>query len=87
MARDWMKAVVERLSRTLSVVSTTPDLRTSSATEERTLVVCWSILLAITEGEGGRGTVEAKERLVRGGRAVIRALLLVSASEVSLRTR
>lgn len=79
-----MKAVVERLSRTLSVVSTTPDFWTYCVMEERTLAVCWSIMLATTEGEGGKGTVEANERLVLGDRAVTRALLLVSGSELSL---
>lgn len=67
------------------MASTTPDFCTYCVIEERTLVVCWSIMLATTEGDGGRGTLEAKERLVLGDRAATRALLPVSGSELSLR--
>ena len=81
-ARDSIDTVVLSLSRRFSVKSITPDLSHVRLMLDRMLAVRWSIWSTTTDGDGGRRTSDAKERLDLGLRDT--SALLCSGSELSL---
>lgn len=63
MMRLSTDATVERLSRVAWALSTIPDSSKASETLERKTWVLRSMASATTAGDGGRGTLDANERL------------------------
>lgn len=61
----WIAVTFDRVSRVASTVSMMPDSSYASAILERITAVRRSIASATTAGDGGRGTLDAKDRFER----------------------
>lgn len=61
----WTAVTVDRVSRVACAVSLMPDSSYASAILERMTAVRRSTSFAMTAGDGGRGTFDAKDRFER----------------------
>jgi hypothetical protein len=69
----WTAATVDSVSRVACAVSTRPDCSYARDTLDRKTAVRRSIASATTAGDGGRGTLDAKDRFERAEARGVRA--------------